>query len=168
MSGRAIEGVPAQRRQNRKRSQLAGEIELVQRFGATPRTFSTANDGVRLHVRPGCLRSGRTAGPVTIHTTGRYLVQCGGRAGNVLISEVVDFQPSGMRFGTPILLDFRVGEGKGELGAEEGEGGRHKGNDASGNDADGFGEREEYMRSLKKSYKVRHSRAVRCSSAALA
>lgn len=157
MSSRAIEGVPAQHRQERKRSQLAGEIELVRRFGAAPRTFSTADGSVRLHVRPGCLQSGRTAGPVTIHTAGRYLVQCGGRAGNLLISEVVNCQPSGMRFETPLLLDFRLGDDGGEYGADEGEEGQYSGADASGNDADDPGERDEYMRSLTESYKVRHT-----------
>lgn len=139
---------PQERRQNQEETR--DSIQIVRQFGSTPKLFSLVEDGVRLHVRPGCLQEGQVAGPISIHTGTRCLVQCEGEV--FLVSEVVDCRPSGMRFEQPLHLDFRIDVGE----AEDEE-------DREGEDEEGEHEdptvhmteqREEYMRDLESTYKV--------------
>lgn len=127
-------------------------VELVAEFGSIPRAYTVAGDSVRLHVPAGCMPEATTAGPVTIHTSDRYLVQCGDE--RFFISEVVKCRPSGLTFRIPLELDFRVGEsdlkkvqeGKDETG----------GIDKPGDEQFEFEEPTEYMHALKKRHKVKH------------
>lgn len=133
-------------------SQAALEVELVNQFGSSPNTFSSAEDGIRLHVHAGCLREDQVAGPIIIRASERYFVQCAGEA--FLVSEVVDCQPSGIQFHEPLYLDFRVDES-----FEEDSEGKEGGEDERAEHEDELeiiAQREEYMRSIVDSYKVRH------------
>lgn len=78
---------------------------LVAQFDSFPRTYSTKDGGVQLHVRSGSLKHGQLAGPITIEET-RLLIECGGSW--FLALAVVDCQPTGRTFDTPLDLDFRV------------------------------------------------------------
>lgn len=132
-----------------RRFQAADTIELVAQFGPTPTIFCAENEAVRLHVRPGCLPEGHTAGPITIHTGDRYLVKCGGE--NLLISEVVDCQPAGMKFNASLYLDFCVGESLKQH--DEGYDESH-GNEELENEDHDAQQRDEYMDNLRECYKV--------------
>ncbi|CAM9398970.1 unnamed protein product [Scytosiphon promiscuus] len=90
-------------------------VAIVARFDSSPSEYCASDGSVRLRVRPGCLRPGQVAGPITLTTTPGCLVECGGHP--YLISLVVDCQPSGATFDSPLDLDFRVG---GELDEEDG------------------------------------------------
>lgn len=83
-------------------------ITLVAQFGSSVDTYCTEEADVRLHVRSGSLKRGQVAGPISIETSKRLLVECGGSS--FLVSAVVDCQPSGFKFDKPLYLDFRVGE----------------------------------------------------------
>lgn len=96
------------------------ERTLVNQFGSSPSLYSTGDDCVRLHVRPGCLGAGQIAGPVTIEMKELcVLVECDGCS--FLVSAVADCQPSGATFDVPLNLDFRVGQelDEGDKGAED-------------------------------------------------
>lgn len=94
--------------------QEGDSVTFVARFGSQPATYCAEDARVRLHVRPGCLRSGQHAGPISTKTTNGCLVECKGCS--YLVSTVVDCQPSGTAFDAPLDLDFRIGE---ELDAED-------------------------------------------------
>lgn len=82
-------------------------VTIVARFDSRPAEYRAPYGSVRLHVRPGCLRPGQAAGPVTLKTAPGCLVECEGRS--YLVCAVVDCQPCGATFDALLDLDFRIG-----------------------------------------------------------
>lgn len=127
------------------------EVVSVNQLDSSPKMFSSAEDGIRMHIRAGCLRASQMPGPITIRVSERYLVQCVEES--FLVSEVVDCQPSGMKFDEPLHLDFRIKENFEEDSEDESD------EDECGEFKDKLDitqQREEYMRSLEDSHKVRY------------
>lgn len=133
-----------------------GDYTLVGNFGFSPATYpasTAADDYLRIHVHPGCLRQEQAAGPITIKRDGRYLVECEGCS--FLVSAVVDCQPSGSKFDAPLIFDFRVGETalkRDEVKDDTTTDGE------TGDDLDDE-QRTQYMEKLKTAYKVTFSLA---------
>ncbi|CAM9590741.1 unnamed protein product [Ectocarpus fasciculatus] len=97
------------RRQTRRNDQDGSA-----RFGPTPATYSIVGDsGIRLHVRPGCLREGQAAGPVTTDKGERHLIECG--KSWFFASAILDCLPSGSKFDVPLEFDFPVEEEDGDV-----------------------------------------------------
>lgn len=118
------------------------------------------DSGVRLRVGAGCLSEGQTAGPISVITHKRYIVKSGDSS--YLVSAVVDCQPSGAIFKSPLSLQFCVGEG--EEGSESSDGEDEDSDSSDGEDAkedkdsdesrqDDQG-RQEYLNRLNSTYKV--------------
>lgn len=84
------------------------------RFGPTPATYSIMGDsGIRLHVRPRCLREGQAAGPVTTDKGERHIIECG--KSWFFASAIVDCLPSGSNFDVPLEFDIPVEEEDGDI-----------------------------------------------------
>lgn len=85
---------------------------LVDQFDwTTDDTYFDADAGVRLLVRPGCLKEGGAAGPIAVFTDKRHIVESGDSL--FLLSTMIDCQPSGTLFQdpqNPLVLDFLFGE----------------------------------------------------------
>lgn len=128
-----------------------GDITLAGQFGSSPATYSAsivAGDYLRIHVGPGCLRLEQTAGPILVKRDKRYLVECEGWS--YLVSAVVDCQPSGSKFESSLIFDFRLGETAVE---------RDTAGDGEGTDGDSWSglddeQRTQHMEELKGAYQV--------------
>ncbi|CAM9974744.1 unnamed protein product [Ectocarpus sp. 8 AP-2014] len=84
------------------------------RFGPAPATYSIVGDsGIRLHVRPGCLRKGQAAGPATTDKSERYIIECGKSC--FFAAAILDCLPSGSKFDVPLEFDFPVDEEDGHV-----------------------------------------------------
>lgn len=92
-------------------SERGDQLVLVTQFDSSPQTYSANDAGIQLHVRRGSLQRGQVAGPVLIGNR-KLLIECGGSS--FLALAIVDCQPSGSTFDTPLDMDFRVEEDFGE------------------------------------------------------
>lgn len=123
-----------------QQSQAIRGTKLVAQFGSSETTLVAEYDDIRLQVRPGCLRGGQVAGPITMYSCDHWFVECAGES--YLMSVLVDCQPWGVEFDEPLYMEFRVGESF-EEDEEDG-----------ALDDDAIEQREAYMKSLGAQYKV--------------
>ena len=126
---------------------------LVAEFGATSGTYCDDDSGVRLRVGQGCLSPGQVAGPISVLSDMRYVVESGGSS--FLVSTVVDCKPSGAFFLKPLELEFCVEEEDGDENSEESDGEDGEGGEYSDeSDRDEEEGLQEYLARLRTTYKV--------------